>query len=59
MKVEEIRSLRDHMYEVWAKLQLMLDTDHDMDPDLEIRAVKLRNALSVADNAASKVQEEL
>jgi hypothetical protein len=30
-----------------------------MDPDLEIRAVKLRNALTVADNAASKVQEEL
>jgi hypothetical protein len=58
MKVEEIRSLRDHMYQVWSKLQLMLDTD-DMDPDLEIRAVKLRNALTVADNAASKVQEEL
>ena len=58
MTKEEIRSLRDHMYEVWSRLQLMLDTD-DMSPDLEIRAVKLRNALTVADNAASKVQEEL
>ena len=59
MTKEEINSLRDHMHEMWSAIQHSLDTDHDIDPDVEIQAVKFRNALDVAERAARNLLEEL
>ena len=59
MTKETINELRNHMHAVWQAIQLELDTNSDLSTDQEILLFKLRNALSVADNAARNLGEEL